>query len=173
MKDPNYELCSGRNRLMFELSVYMHAIIRKLTPNEVNSDSPNKILFILRVQRTASLKKLCEILGVSTSAGSIMVDKYVKAGLVARNPDPQDRRKIVLSLTPEGRTLIDKCTDVLYQNLNHSFQSLSEEENEEFYNALATTAKYIQQVYPSVAKCSQTEQAGAEDLAAKARTQNG
>lgn len=159
MQNSNMELCAERNQLMFELSVYMHTVVRKLSDNESGSDAPNKILFILQVQQPTSLKNLCDILGVSASAGSIMVDKYVKQGLIARTPDPSDRRKIVLSLTEAGTELVKQNTEQLNTNLNGSLESLSQEENAEFHAALSTVAKYIQRLYPHLIATPQSNQA--------------
>lgn len=97
MPHTDFDLCTERNRLIFELSVYTHTVIRKLSDNDMYPDTPSKILFVLQIQQPTSLKHLCDIMGVSASAGSIMLDKYVKAGLVMRSPDPVDRRKVVLS----------------------------------------------------------------------------
>lgn len=37
------------------------------------------------------------------------VDRLEAAGLVRRSPDPDDRRALVVSLTPEGRRLVDEA----------------------------------------------------------------
>jgi DNA-binding MarR family transcriptional regulator len=36
------------------------------------------------------------------------VDQRVTEGLVSRSPDPDDRRRLVLALTPAGRALLDE-----------------------------------------------------------------
>lgn len=150
MEHSDIALSTERNRLMFELSVYLHTIMRKLTDDGVNTDTSSKILFVLQIQQPTSLKNLCEILGVTTSAGSILVDKYVKMNLIERCTDPTDRRKIVLSLTQEGTKLVDQYTEHLYQNLNNSLSSLSEDENQELYSALCLVFQYTQKIHLTI-----------------------
>lgn len=154
MQNTQLSPLNDRNRLMFELSVYLHTVIRKLADNEQNTETPSKILFVLSIQQPTSLKTLCDIIGVTPSAGSILVDKYVKMNLIARNPDPSDRRKIVLSLTEEGTNLVNQGMDHLYQNLNNTLASLSNAENEEFCAALNLVHQYIHKLYPMYFKGS-------------------
>src|SRR3954452_20645528 len=46
-----------------------------------------------------------------TSSGTTKrLDKLEEAGLIARGPDPDDRRAILITLTPEGKDLIDGVT---------------------------------------------------------------
>jgi DNA-binding MarR family transcriptional regulator len=45
----------------------------------------------------------------STGGMTQIVDRLVKAGLVLRSPDPTDRRKVVIGLTPQGRRLVDRA----------------------------------------------------------------
>jgi DNA-binding MarR family transcriptional regulator len=52
-----------------------------------------------------------------TSSGTTKrLDRLEQAGLIARAPDPDDRRGTLISLTPAGRDLIDRLTDAHMQN---------------------------------------------------------
>ena len=147
MEHSDIAFSADRNRLMFELSVYLHTIMRKLADNEVAVDTSSKILFVLQMQQPTSLKNLCDILGVTPSAGSILVNKYVRMNLIERRTDSRDRRKIVLSLTKNGTELVNQYTENLYQNLNNSLNFLSEDENLELYSALCLVSHYIQKIH--------------------------
>ena len=47
-----------------------------------------------------------------TSSGTTKrLDRLEQAGLVARTPDPADRRGVLITLTDEGRGLIDRVSD--------------------------------------------------------------
>jgi len=46
-------------------------------------------------------------LGVVPRSATSMVDALEEAALVTRQPDPQDRRSVLVSLTAEGRRLLD------------------------------------------------------------------
>ncbi|MGD0707025.1 MAG: MarR family transcriptional regulator [Anaerolineaceae bacterium] len=47
-------------------------------------------------------------LGVTNAAASQTVDQMVQMGLIKRTEDPNDRRAKQLTLTPKGRTLLEK-----------------------------------------------------------------
>jgi DNA-binding MarR family transcriptional regulator len=47
-------------------------------------------------------------LGVTNAAASQVIQRLVQMGLVERREDPDDRRAKRLSLTPEGRALIER-----------------------------------------------------------------
>ena len=52
-----------------------------------------------------------------TSSGTTKrLDRLEQAGLIAREPDPDDRRGTRISLTPAGRRLIDKVTEAHLAN---------------------------------------------------------
>lgn len=52
-------------------------------------------------------KALSASLMLTTGGMTGRLDRLERAGLVARSPDPQDRRGLVVTLTPHGRELID------------------------------------------------------------------
>jgi DNA-binding MarR family transcriptional regulator len=64
-----------------------------------------------------------------TSSGTTKrLDKLEQAGLIAREPDPADRRGTLISLTPEGRRLIDALTPAHLDNERRILAGLSEAE---------------------------------------------
>ena len=48
------------------------------------------------------MKELAEKMGITTGALTVMADRLVRAGLVVREPNENDRRSIMVRLTPEG-----------------------------------------------------------------------
>jgi len=66
-----------------------------------------------------------------TAAGMTnRVDRLVAAGLVEREPDPDDRRSVVVRLTPEGRALVDGAVTDHVANEARLLEPLSERERE-------------------------------------------
>ena len=61
-----------------------------------------RILFRIRQQPGIDLRGLAAGLGISPSAASQQVDKLVARQLLERRPDPGDRRRLQLELTPLG-----------------------------------------------------------------------
>jgi DNA-binding MarR family transcriptional regulator len=64
-----------------------------------------------------------------TSSGTTKrLDKLEAAGLIAREPDPKDRRGTLIALTAEGRRLIDALTPAHLDNERRILGGLSEPE---------------------------------------------
>jgi DNA-binding MarR family transcriptional regulator len=62
-----------------------------------------------------------------TSSGTTKrLDRLEHAGLIARAPDPDDRRGTLISLTPAGLELIDKLTAAHVENERRLLGSLSD-----------------------------------------------
>lgn len=59
----------------------------------------------------ASQQELAGRLGVAPSLVVTLADQLQELGAVERVRDPEDRRRQVLSLTAEGRLLLDRCVD--------------------------------------------------------------
>ena len=62
-----------------------------------------------------------------TSSGTTKrLDKLEAAGLIARQPDPSDRRGTLIALTTDGRRLIDALTPAHLDNERRILGALSE-----------------------------------------------
>jgi DNA-binding MarR family transcriptional regulator len=62
-----------------------------------------------------------------TSSGTTKrLDKLEQAGLIARSPDPADRRGTLITLTDAGRELIDTLTEAHLENERRILAALSE-----------------------------------------------
>lgn len=61
--------------------------------------------------------RLAEEVGIDRSGASRYADRLQAAGLLGRSPDPQDRRSVLLCLTPAGAELIRHLREVLAGHL--------------------------------------------------------
>ena len=67
-----------------------------------------------------------------TSSGTTKrLDKLERAGLIARSPDPVDRRGVTITLTDEGRALIDRLTEAHMANEARLLEGLTAPEREQ------------------------------------------
>lgn len=66
--------------------------------------------------------------GLSTGAMTNRIDKLEDRGLVTRRSDPRDRRSVVVSLSREGRKLIDAAIELRFEAAEGSLQELTRAE---------------------------------------------
>jgi DNA-binding MarR family transcriptional regulator len=67
-----------------------------------------KMLVVVSQVETSTIGCIAEQLGIGEPTASYLVDRLVQAGLVERSEDPADRRRAMIRLSAEGRTLLDK-----------------------------------------------------------------
>jgi len=79
---------------------------------------------------------LAQETGLSTGAMTNRIDKLEAKGLVGRRSDNADRRSVVVSLTPEGKKLIDKAIQIRLDAADESLQSLSRRERSDLAGLL-------------------------------------
>ncbi len=74
-----------------------------------------EVLMLLRFSRRGSLpmKVIASRLQVHPTSVTNAVDRLEDAGLVSRSAHPDDRRALVVALTPAGRTLAERATAAL------------------------------------------------------------
>lgn len=63
--------------------------------------------------------RLAEEVGIDRSGASRYADRLQAAGLLGRSPDPQDRRSVLLCLTPAGAEALGRLREVLVGHLGH------------------------------------------------------
>jgi DNA-binding MarR family transcriptional regulator len=56
-----------------------------------------------------SPKALGASMMISSGGMTGRLDRLERAGLITRSPDPADRRALVITLTPEGRAIVDEA----------------------------------------------------------------
>ena len=86
------------------------------------------LVFLDAGKRPAS--DVAALLDVVPSTVTSVVDGLCGRHLVARGEDPEDRRRVVLSLTPEGRTQVAEGDRVVAERLGRLLDRLPAEEAE-------------------------------------------
>jgi DNA-binding MarR family transcriptional regulator len=85
---------SGHQQEIMTLTVSQHRLLRMVW------------LMTSRCSQGVMLKELAERLGLSSSAVSVMVDNLVRRGILRRIVQPDDRRKVMISLSAAQMELI-------------------------------------------------------------------
>ncbi len=82
------------------------------------------------------MKELAEKMGVTTGSLTVLVDRLVRANLVERKPNEQDRRSIQVGLTPEGERHFEEHHKLHAQLSQDMAGALAPEETERFCDML-------------------------------------
>ena len=102
--DPLYEFSLSVKAIQRELDRQTNQVMESLGLTAAQADA----LYVLGKASPLSLKELGELLIAEAGHPSRLVDRLVQAGLVERQAAEDDRRRIVLSLSPKGRKLEQK-----------------------------------------------------------------
>ncbi len=92
------------------------------------SHSQMMSLFFLQCNQLASMKDLADHLGVSSPAVSQMVEKLVRADLVKRIDNPNDRRGKLLELTKNGNAMVSQAKIAHHQWIQAITETIQPEE---------------------------------------------
>lgn len=100
--DDLYEFALSVKAVERELTRWIGEAMRPLGVTAAQADA----LVVIGSAEPVSLKELGDLLIAESGHPSRLVDRLVAAGLVARDPAREDRRRVELSLTPSGRRLV-------------------------------------------------------------------
>ncbi|MGH8851431.1 MAG: MarR family winged helix-turn-helix transcriptional regulator [Casimicrobiaceae bacterium] len=135
--DPKtFEPRLGLGRLLSQARMeILDALDRELAPLDITA-AQYVILATLAYGPTDSASGLCR--GVSYDPGAMtrMIDRLERKGLVRRVRCPDDRRKINLELTDEGKAVYPRVIDSAVTVLNRYLRGFSREEITQFESYL-------------------------------------
>jgi DNA-binding MarR family transcriptional regulator len=87
---------------------------------------------------SVTIGDIADSLQVRQSSASLLVDRCVKRGLLERGEDPLDRRRAVISLTPEGQRILDEIMNANRRELGELHEALF---RESFLKAISVTSQ--------------------------------
>jgi DNA-binding MarR family transcriptional regulator len=123
-----FEPRTGLGRLLSQVKMeMMEALDRELEPLDITA-AQYVILVTLAEGPTDSASGLCK--GVSYDPGAMtrMIDRLERKGLVRRVRCPDDRRKINLELTAEGKAVYPRLIESAVSVLNRFLRGFSRNE---------------------------------------------
>ena len=106
------------------------------------------VLGIISTQGPATFKQLHELLAISKSALTGLIDALYDRRLVDRRQDLQDRRRWFVALTSPGERLVRSIQDEDSRLLGSALDSLEESEQTAFVKAAEAVQKELAKVRP-------------------------
>ena len=104
------------------------------------------ILMHLHYRSTCGISDIGEHFYITTPAASQLVDKLVQGGLIERVEDPHDRRVRQITLSPKGKTMIEKGLSERYRWVEGLVARLDAKEREKAADGLALLAEAAQKL---------------------------
>lgn len=81
--------------------------------------------------------ELARVISLSPATVTGIVDRLEKRNIVTRERSTEDKRKVLIALTPEGARLVEKMPPPLHEAFSRRLEELSEDEQEEIDRVLA------------------------------------
>jgi MarR family transcriptional regulator, lower aerobic nicotinate degradation pathway regulator len=106
--DPWPDGPQGTVDALVQLSFLVQGVLTRLAAEQEVSLIQVRLLGILR-DRQPGMLELARHLGLDKSSMTGLVARAEKRGLVQRLPSPHDGRGVLVSLTPLGQQLTDRC----------------------------------------------------------------
>ena len=76
---------------------------------------------------------------ISTATMTSILDTLERRGYVRRQPDPADRRRVLVDITPEAQSLLDRVLPAVQQLVTETMSSLDDRALHAVLDALAVT----------------------------------
>jgi len=94
------------------------------------------LILLLRNPDGLLISQLAKGTGVSCATMTGVIDGLVKSRLVTREPHAQDRRALMVIVTPSGLELLDQVLPQHYQRVNHIMSCLDDSERQLLHTLL-------------------------------------
>ena len=82
---------------------------------------------------------------VSTASMTSLLDTLEKRGLAVRLPHPNDRRKILIDITAEGRRIVDQMLPIVHATATRAFATLTDNERQTLVRLLTQLRRQLSQ----------------------------
>lgn len=133
---------------LVETARLMRTFVDQRARNHGTTRAQWGVLARLRRHEGLNQAALAELLDLQPISLARLIDRLEQQKLVRRGADPADRRAYLLTLTPEGRRLVDDLDSVRGELADEMLQGVEEEAIE---TALATLSVIRERIKPQAA----------------------
>lgn len=100
-----------------------------------------KALMLLHFEQGCSMTHCSERLNLEKGSVTSVIHFLIRSGYVRREPDPRDRRRVLLVLTPEGEELFKQLKEQIAGHLSHKLRALPPEDAKALAQAVDTLSR--------------------------------
>jgi DNA-binding MarR family transcriptional regulator len=105
-------------------------------------------LFVMNKRQTSRVTELATIIGVPASTLTGILDRLVAQGYLEREPDPDDRRSLILKAAPKLKTFIRGLMAPMENRLKEVFRAMPEARLERLIADLQFVLEQLDQTEP-------------------------
>jgi DNA-binding MarR family transcriptional regulator len=120
-------------RSVYTLSA-RHPVLESRTPAQIRA------LSFLEYNQTKTVGELAELMGVTISTASGLVDKLVDENLVERSMNPEDRRQVLIRLAPAAVAIKDEIRGIRRRQVKAALGTLDGDRRECFLESIQAIA---------------------------------
>jgi len=92
----------------------------------------------------ATMNEFAEATDMRPSTATMLVDRLVELKFVERSNDPDDRRKVLVRLTAEGKKAQGEIKEQKKNAVRETFRPLDEDEREQYLSLIETLADRLE-----------------------------
>ena len=142
------------NQYFNSLRNFSNLFIHKLITNGNEADcelklSQMKALSSFKGDQPFQMKELAQNCGVKLSNMTIMIDDLIEEGFAERKRDESDRRKVLVTLTPQGQNLRAKFLESRRKTATSIFSKLSEKDKSDLLSSLDRVCTILEKTISS------------------------
>jgi DNA-binding MarR family transcriptional regulator len=144
------QLGNDLNRLISTMSLFTRKTMNRWI-DEISKDlnvTPERlmVMYELRIQPNINLKELADSLMVSPASMSVMVQSLVEMNLIARVTNENDRRRVVLNLTPKGEDLFQQFDGKINNQFEDFAHRLSTANQEDLHASVINMQEILDEI---------------------------
>jgi DNA-binding MarR family transcriptional regulator len=134
-------------RVMDTIPLLMRFIRADMRTHSADSLSIPQLRSLAFLKRNpgASLSEVAEHLGVTCATASTTIERLVQRNLVQRTDHPQERRRVVLNLTQQGKQLLEESQDKTRAHIANILENLTPEQVSQIEEGLALLKNVFEQ----------------------------
>jgi len=95
-----------------------------------------ELIHLLSEQGEATISELAERLDVSPPSASVMVDRLVEKGVLIREQSRQDRRKVLVRISPEAVRTVEKIENAILKSFAELVEKLGADTTQKWCQVL-------------------------------------